>query len=237
MTFNSFITKYLGKKIDYDNVSGVQCVDLVKLYLDKVFSIKAGAWGNAKDYWLSFDNREPLKKKFKKIKNTPDFIPEKGDIVVWSGDISTSGDYGHIAVATGEGDTSTFYTYDQNWNGKEIKKIKHTYFAVYGVLRPIDKSVLFDIPKIKKGSYTITNVRGIYKGAGASFERKKVQNLTPDGKANAVSDNPSSNAYLKAGTRITLLEIKPSPSGNLWARIPSGWLCIWEKNSDKLFIK
>lgn len=43
MTFDQFIKKHLGKAMDYDGVSGVQCVDLAKYYLDEVFGIKAGA--------------------------------------------------------------------------------------------------------------------------------------------------------------------------------------------------
>ena len=46
MTFDSFVERYIGKAVDYDGVAGVQCVDLVKLYLYKVFGIRAGAWGN-----------------------------------------------------------------------------------------------------------------------------------------------------------------------------------------------
>lgn len=237
MTFDSFISKYFGQEIDYDGVSGVQCVDFVKLYLDNVFGIKAGAWGNARDYWTDFDIREPLKKNFTKISNTPDFVPEKGDIVVWNGDISSKNDYGHIAVASGEGNTSYFYSYDQNWNGKAMKKIKHNYIALYGVLRPKDKSNIFTVPTVKNGTYSLTNVRGIYNGAGAKTGRKKVNELTSDAKKNAVKKGPRDNAYLKANTRVTVLEVKLSKSGNMWARIPSGWLCIWEKDINKLFIK
>lgn len=237
MTFDSFIAKYNGTKIDYDGVSGVQCVDLIKLYLDKVFGIKAGAWGNAVDYWLSFDSRKPLKDNFTKIKNTADFIPEKGDIVVWSGDVSTSNDYGHIAVASGEGNTSSFYSYDQNWNGKEVKKVMHTYSAVYGALRPKNQSNLVTAPTVKNGTYTLTNVRGVYKGYGAASGRKKVSALTADGRKYATSTNSSSDAYLKAGTKVTVSETKLLDTGNLWAKIPSGYICIWEKDIDKLFIK
>ena len=35
MTFDSFVKRYIGKAVDYDGVAGVQCVDLVKLYLYK----------------------------------------------------------------------------------------------------------------------------------------------------------------------------------------------------------
>lgn len=79
----------------------MQCVDLVKLYLYKVFGIRAGAWGNARDYWLDFSSHPTMTANFIKIKNTPSFIPKKGDIVVWNGDISTKNNYGHIAIATG----------------------------------------------------------------------------------------------------------------------------------------
>ena len=33
MTFDSFVKRFIGKAVDYDGVCGVQCVDLVKLYL------------------------------------------------------------------------------------------------------------------------------------------------------------------------------------------------------------
>ena len=39
MTFDSFVERYIGKAVDYDGVAGVQCVDLVKLYLLHFFFI------------------------------------------------------------------------------------------------------------------------------------------------------------------------------------------------------
>ena len=105
MNYNEFIEKYVGKSFDYDGVAGVQCVDLIKMYLDKVFNIKAGLWGNAKDYYLNFE-KLPISKYFKKIKNTASFISKKGDICVWGSELNV---YGHIAIATGEGDTRYFY--------------------------------------------------------------------------------------------------------------------------------
>lgn len=76
MNYQEFINEYNGKSFDYDGVSGVQCVDLIKMYLDKVFGIKASACGNAKDYYENFNNL-PLKNYFTRIKNTPDLIPQK----------------------------------------------------------------------------------------------------------------------------------------------------------------
>lgn len=131
MNYNEFIKKYLGKSIDYDGVSGVQCVDLIKLYLDKVYNIKAGSWGNAKDYFINFD-KLPIKNSFEKIVNTANFVPAQGDICVWGSRISK---YGHVAIATGEGDTKYFYSYDLNWGSKNVKKILHSYKGFLGVLR------------------------------------------------------------------------------------------------------
>ena len=137
MNYNEFINKYNGKSFDYDGVSGVQCVDLIKMYLNKVFNYEPKAWGNAKDYFFNFYNL-PITNGFTKIDNTPDLVPQKGDICVWGAGLGNK--YGHVAIATGEGDTSKFYTHDLNWNGKTVKKVLHNYKGFLGVLRPIDQT-------------------------------------------------------------------------------------------------
>lgn len=152
MTMDKWVETHIGKGTDYDGAYGVQCVDLIKSYLKDVFDISAGSWGNAKYYWIDFDKHQPLKANFKKISNTPSFVPQKGDIVVWQGDINNG--CGHVAIATGEGDTHNFYSYDQNWNGKPMQKIKHSYNCVYGVLRPNDQSkVVTPKPTNTAGSF------------------------------------------------------------------------------------
>lgn len=92
-------------------------------------------------------------------------------------------------------------------------------------------------PKIKTGVYTLTNERGIYKGAGAATGRKKVKDLTTNGRQFATSKKLTDNAFLKAGTRVNVLSTKLISSGNLWAEIPSGWFCIWEADKNKKFVK
>lgn len=140
MTFDKFVSTYNGKGTDYDGAYGVQCVDLIKLYLDKVFGIKAGSWGNAKYYWLNFEKISELKNSFTKISNTASFVPQKGDIMVWNGKVGSG--CGHVAICTGKGTTSYFYSYDQNWNGKKMHKVKHGYDNVYGVLRPKEQGTV-----------------------------------------------------------------------------------------------
>ena len=138
MNYSEFVSKYLGKSTDYDGAYGVQCVDLIKAYLHDVFGVTAGSWGNARFYWINFALHAPLKANFDKIKNTAQLVPKRGDIVVWNNSVGNG--CGHIAIATGEGDTRSFYSYEQNWNSKPMKKVKHTYAGVYGVLRPKDQS-------------------------------------------------------------------------------------------------
>jgi len=104
------------------------------------WGINPGAWGNAHAYFDNFNAHPELIKNFTRIANTPDLVPLKGDIVVWKK--GTDFPYGHVAIATGEGNVNWFTSYDQNWTGRNdaCTKIKHNYNMVAGVLRPKDRS-------------------------------------------------------------------------------------------------
>ena len=147
MTFEQFKAKHMGKAVDYDGVCGVMCVDLAKCYLHEVFGLNPGAWGDAHAYYDNFQNIAPLREKFMRLTNTPSFVPKKGDIVVWSANLN--GGWGHIAIATGRGDTNYFYTIDQNWYGRNdpCAEIRHNYNYVLGVLRPKTKTKVKSIIK------------------------------------------------------------------------------------------
>ena len=138
MTFDEWVKKYSGKAIDYDGTYGVQCVDLVKHYVKNVLGISPQSIGNAIEYYNKRNKVAYLKDNFRWHNNTPDFIPKKGDICVFT---SKSGN-GHVSVATGEGTTSYFYSYDQNFpkaKHEPMTKIKHSYNSFLGVLRPKSK--------------------------------------------------------------------------------------------------
>ena len=138
MTFDEWVKKYSGKAIDYDGTYGVQCVDLVKHYVKNVLGISPKSIGNAIEYYNKRNKVAYLKDNFRWHNNTPDFIPKKGDICVFT---SKSGN-GHVSVATGEGTTSYFYSYDQNYpkaQHEPMTKIKHSYNSFLGVLRPKSK--------------------------------------------------------------------------------------------------
>ncbi len=227
MDFDAFVKAYIGRSIDYDGVSGVQCVDLAKVYMNKVFGLKPGAWGNAKDYYENFNNISALKNNFTRIANTPDFVPQKGDICVWGRNVSSSHNYGHIAIATGEGNTKELYTYDQNWNGKAMKKVKHNYIAFLGVLRPKNQAPFTAVSNpFKKGNvYTLTVDVKVREAAGTNAKWKTVSQLTADGQKNATSKKTNDYAVLKTGTRVTVQELKTIGS-DIWAKIPSGYICL-----------
>ena len=180
MNYSQFINEYNGKSFDYDGVSGVQCVDLAKMYLDKVFGIKAGAWGNAKDYYENFNNL-PLKNSFDRIANTASFVPQKGDIVVWGAGLGNT--YGHIAIATGEGNTSNFYSYDLNWGSKTVHKVNHNYKGFLGVLRAKDQSkitgVVEKLPDLQYRAHLENlgwqDVKDASQEAGTTGEARKLE--------------------------------------------------------------
>ncbi len=175
ITFNKFIDKYLGKATDIDGTAGVQCVDLAKMYLKEVLGITPKAIGNAHAYFDNFKMHSFLYENFKRISNTPDFVPLKGDICVWSKSLNG---YGHISIATGEGNTKKFYTYDQNWGGKACKKVEHNYKYFLGVLRPNDRSAIGSTPgNLYYSRYTGESVSfsdALYeKGINGSFANRK----------------------------------------------------------------
>lgn len=181
MNYQEFINAYNGKNFDYDGISGVQCVDLIKMYLDKVFGMKPGAWGNAKDYYENFNNL-PLKSVFTRILNNASLIPQKGDIVVWGKEVGNK--YGHIAIATGEGDTAKFYSYDLNWKSKVVRKVEHNYKGVLGVLRAKNQSKITGTQLIYK--VHIQNIgwadwENTGEVAGTTGENKRIEAIILEG--------------------------------------------------------
>ena len=89
MSYASFKTKWLGKRVDYDGVYQYQCVDLIKQWAKEEYGISAGAWGNAIDY--ATRPSASFTKHFNRVAN-----PQQGDIVVFSGQT-----YGHIGLIDG----------------------------------------------------------------------------------------------------------------------------------------
>lgn len=128
MQFNDFVKEVLGTYIDFDGVYGNQCVDLIKEYVEKVLGIDAWV-SNAENYATTYP-----KSKFDLIENTPDGVPEQGDIVIFNDSV---GEFGHVCIAFSGGSVDEFKSLDQNWpKGSPIQVISHNYRGVIGWLRP-----------------------------------------------------------------------------------------------------
>ena len=87
MDLEEFIHKNLGKKVDYDNAFGAQCVDLPRQYWKDVYGINerlepCSTTGGAKDLYLDYDKMPKEKKYLKRISGK--FTPKEGDVAIWN---------------------------------------------------------------------------------------------------------------------------------------------------------
>lgn len=143
MKFNEFLNKV--KKmggVDTDGYYGKQCMDLYNYYCNNVLGLqKVGA-----DYAKEILNNSNLMNNVKRIDNYLEFVPQKGDIAVWTGN-----QYGHVAICLGEGDINSFKTIDQNWKGtRQLSEEWHnyTYMAPIVFLRPKNQTNIQEENKI-----------------------------------------------------------------------------------------
>lgn len=135
MTFDEFIKKYLGKKVDWDGVYGGQCVDLFRQYVNDVLDFpQPNPVSGARLLWEGFDLDPNLYTYYDKIPNSPYGIPKKGDVLVWNAKMG--GGYGHVAMFI-EGGLMSFKSFDQNFPTLDKCTItEHNYSNLYGWLRP-----------------------------------------------------------------------------------------------------
>jgi len=160
MTYQQFKDKWLGKGIDWDNHFGFQCVDVYRQYCHEVLEIpQSPLVKGAKNIWTTY-----LKEHFKQVPNTPEGVPQQGDIVIW--DVGT---YGHVGICD-HATVSTVTCFEQNWLGggtrpAEIRR--HGYKDVLGWLvynKPEDDMAENLIIKFlkEKDKYTEGDVREMY---------------------------------------------------------------------------
>jgi hypothetical protein len=96
--YQNFKTKWINKVIDYDGYYGGQCFDVANQYILEIAGAKPIiALLAAADIWWQPDKIFPDVSKWDRIANTPEFIPEQGDIVVWD-KASWNLNYGHVGI-------------------------------------------------------------------------------------------------------------------------------------------
>lgn len=74
---------------------------------------------------------------------------------------------------------------------------------------------------------TDVNVRT---GAGTDYSRKRVRDLTADGRKNATTGNLTAYATLKKGTRVTAQKVI-TKGEDIWLKIPSGYIAVYYKGN------
>ena len=126
ISLTEFLLKYNGK---YCEVAGSanaqnQCVDLANAFIREVLGLPIIEWTNAKDFPSKAGD------KYTYHANTPQAIPQEGDLMVWD-----NGTAGHIAIYL-NGNVNNFNSFDQNYPlGSPCHVQGHTYANVSGWLR------------------------------------------------------------------------------------------------------
>jgi len=141
MTLQEYRKYALAKKqIEYHsfNPNAVfQCVDLANDYIDRVWELRPIKGTDAKDF------PERLAPGMEFIKNAVDYLPEAGEVAVWSGKVG--GSAGHISVVLKKGLQTTFQSLDQNWSKPLfITQEKHSYTNVRGFIRKKESMPVID---------------------------------------------------------------------------------------------
>lgn len=142
----NWAVKHIGKELTAGQSNGAQCATFIIEFLKDHFDVHPT--GNAVDF---IDYSYP--KGFQVIKNTEEFVPQKGDIFVLD-----NGKYGHTGMVTGA-NQYLFDSIDQNWynasdKGSPASFIQnHVYDDFVGVIRPpyddAEKGVTTEATKIE----------------------------------------------------------------------------------------
>lgn len=145
MTFSKFLDARLGTHVDWDHNDSYQCVDLFRFYCNDVLNIAQpaplGENGGAHKFWANYEGDPNLHNNFQKIGNTPEGVPQYGDVMVWNSLVG--GGYGHIAIVI-EADVNNFTSLDQNWpEHSPVAKVPHkNYTHVLGWFRPHNQAAI-----------------------------------------------------------------------------------------------
>lgn len=155
MNFNEWVKARLGKKVDYDRMYGVQCVDLVNDFADSILGVKGCFYGvrYAKEIWTKRSSLSKIKSNFDFI--TPTY--KNGELKPGDIGIRTSGTAGHIFVIAEPTANGKIRYYDQNAtnNGDAMSLRTKAYnkSIITGVLRPKNQSKFPKENKSMSGKY------------------------------------------------------------------------------------
>ena len=114
MTYTEFVNKYYGKYVEFADPSNMyQCVDIMRKYIKEVWGMDPNILPvtlYAKDIFTKFTGAPGLKK----IYNTPDNIPSRGDILFLGWWWPVTGIAGHVGMVD-SADLYKFVLFNQNY--------------------------------------------------------------------------------------------------------------------------
>ncbi|MCU7557244.1 CHAP domain-containing protein [Macrococcus capreoli] len=132
----------IGNGYDFDGYFGWQCFDLVSMYWFRLFQAALDGEGAINiPFSNNFDGKAIV------YKNTPEFLAEAGDIVVWGKGFGVDKDgksWGHTAVVL-SANLNMIVVVEQNWEGggrtltEKATKRSHPYETEMWFIRPIYK--------------------------------------------------------------------------------------------------
>ncbi|QQS86526.1 N-acetylmuramoyl-L-alanine amidase (plasmid) [Staphylococcus carnosus] len=144
---HDYMSKLKGKGWDFDNAFGWQCYDLANYYWNFLTGGRLNGY-YAKN--IPFDNNfDGLATVYK---NTPNFLPQKGDIVVFHGGFG--GGAGHVEIVW-SANLNSFVGLSQNWYGGGLNKtevaqlVTHSYSNPMYFIRPHYKATASTASKVK----------------------------------------------------------------------------------------
>lgn len=217
MTFEEFLKDVQNKNgVDTDGYYGKQCMDLYNYYCRNVVELDGNTGADCAKNVL---NNQYVLDNFKRIDNYPEFVPQKGDVAVWTG-----GEFGHIAICLGEGDVNTFNTIDQNWKPQQLTFETHNYLylAPLVFLRPKNQKNINTKKKVKTYNVIVTaDVLNVREGPGLDYRIKGYTELTKNAQEQVMAKCGYPANGLVKGVECTISE-----TSNNWGKIPSGWICL-----------
>lgn len=180
MKFNEFVEKIktMGG-VDTDGYYGKQCMDLYNYYCNNVLGVQNVGADCAKNILYN----QNVLNAVDVIENYPEFIVQKGDIVVFR----NIGQYGHVAICLGPADLNGFKCIEQNWsNTRQLEEVWHDY--LYGnpvFLRPKNQANIVDKTVEELAQEVIAGVWGngeerVNRLTQAGYNAKEVQNKVND---------------------------------------------------------
>ncbi|EIL3011889.1 CHAP domain-containing protein, partial [Staphylococcus pseudintermedius] len=105
----NWLNNSVGKQYDFDGAYGYQCYDYANAYFNYMTGLALyGMY--AKN--IAIDNAKTLASVATVYNNTPNFLPQAGDIVLFNGRYGNGA--GHVAVVT-QATLDSFEVVEQNW--------------------------------------------------------------------------------------------------------------------------